>query len=89
VRNGINRGDPSGPPPDGENAVYAGSDLDLDFLRATEQGYARSRTTHSEGPRSVLLPKIKTIKFSFDSTFVTFFEHVLTFYPRISGHIRS
>jgi len=29
------------------------------------------------------------LTFSFDSTSVTFFEHVLTFYQRISGHIGS
>ena len=31
----------------------------------------------------------KLLIFSFDSTLVTFFEHVLTFYQRISGHIGS
>jgi hypothetical protein len=81
VRNGINRGDPSRPLPDGENAVYAGSDLDLDFACAPPSKVTRGREYLIQKDQGAALHAgIKITKFSFDSTFVTFFELVLTFY---------
>jgi hypothetical protein len=48
-----------------------------------------TRRRRPEGPRSRTLPKNKNHYFLFDSPFVTFFEHVLTFYQHTSGHIGS
>jgi hypothetical protein len=65
----------------GENAVYAGSDLDVALPRAMPQHRERTFTSHSrrtQKPHST--ERAELLTFSFDSTFVTFCEHLLTFY---------
>ena len=61
MRTGINTGDL---PQAGENAVYAGSDLDMDFfLRHAATWRANVYNSFKKGQRAALYPKIKFLNF--------------------------